>query len=52
MSTMEIESHEAQASEDVARENPRGVRVRIAKRPLPLNSKRLTGAYVQAIGVH
>ena len=47
MSTMsEIESHEAQASEDMARENPRGVR--IVKRPLPLNSKRSTG-YVQAI---
>ena len=41
----EIESHEASA--EGARESPRGVR--IAKRPLPLNSKRLTGAYVQAI---
>ena len=47
MSTMvEIESHEAQASEDMARENPHGVR--IVKRPLPLNSKCSTG-YVQAI---
>ena len=41
----EIESHEASAAG--AHESPCGVR--IAKRPLPLDSKRLTGAYVQAI---
>ena len=41
----DIESHGASA--DGAREHP--CVVQIAKRPLPLNSKHLTGAYVQAI---
>ena len=41
----EIESHEDSAAG--VHESPRGVR--IAKRPLPLDSKCLTGAYMQAI---
>ena len=45
---MSEESHEASA--EGARESPEvACGVRIARRPLPLNSKRLTSTYVQAI---